>query len=585
MRNLGPEDPSHVGEYRLLGRLGEGGMGRVYLARSARGRTVAVKLVQEELAREPEFRRRFAQEVTAARRVGGEWTAPVLDADTTAHTPWVATGYVAGPSLYEVVAAEYGPLPSESVLALASGLTRALEAIHDAGLVHRDLKPSNILVTIDGPKVIDFGIARALDSVSTAGGLTRTGAVIGSPGFMSPEQVRGERVTTASDVFCLGSVLAFAATGRMPFGTDDSGAHALLFRIAQEEADLTGLEGELLELVQRCLIKDPASRPTIPELLELTAGAAAPDAPWLPAALLARLGRLAVELLDAESPQEQYAPHLQATQPAPPGQTPHRPVPYVHVPGTPPQQSPLPSQVMPQVSTPPPHLGTPPPAIGTPPPGYARRLLAPASPRALCTALVVLLSIGSVMQVVQLFFHIDLYGDLSRDGWLYSGLQGAEENDNALKGLYILLLIPTIVVWTVWFHRLRTNAEFFAPNGNRFAPGMAAGAWFIPVVYLFMPKMIANDIWKASVPAAPTGYAAAQPAGGRALLNAWWIAWLPCTVLFFWDWDREHLTADNVGVDMIQDMLTVAAGVLAILLVRKLTAMQDQRIAAALHHA
>ncbi|WP_419996750.1 protein kinase domain-containing protein [Streptomyces boninensis] len=581
MRNLGPEDPSHVGEYRLLGRLGEGGMGRVYLARSARGRTVAVKLVQEELAREPEFRRRFAQEVTAARRVGGEWTAPVLDADTTAHTPWVATGYVAGPSLYDVVATEHGPLPAESVLALASGLTRALETIHGAGLVHRDLKPSNILVTIDGPKVIDFGIARALDSVSTAGGLTRTGAVIGSPGFMSPEQVRGERVTTASDVFCLGSVLAFAATGRMPFGTHDSGAHALLFRIAQEEPDLTGLDGELLDLVRRCLVKDPAGRPTIPELLELTAGTTiGPDIPWLPAALLARLGRLAVELLDVESPQ--LAPHAQPTQTAPPGQTPHRPVPYVHIPGTPPQQMP-PSQVMPQVRTPPPHMGTPPPPVGTPLPGYARRLLAPSSPRALGTALVVLLSIGSAVQVMQLIFHLNLYGHLSEDGWLYSGLTEAEENDNAFKGLYILFLIPTIVLWTVWFHRLRTNAEYFAPNGNRFAPGMAAGSWFIPVVYLFMPKMIANDIWKASAPAAPTGYATGAP--GRGLLNAWWIVWLPTTVLFFWDWDRNHLTADNVAVDMIQDVVTVAAGVLALLLVRKLSAMQDQRITATGHHA
>ncbi|MZG12610.1 protein kinase, partial [Streptomyces sp. SID5914] len=162
MDGLKPDDPERIGRYRLLGRLGEGGMGRVYLARSDRGRTVAVKTVREELARMPDFRRRFAQEVKAAQRVGGEWTAPVLDADTEAATPWVATGYVAGPSLAEVVDRQYGPLPSPTLRVLAAGLTRALQAVHAAGLVHRDLKPSNVLVTIDGPRVIDFGIARAL---------------------------------------------------------------------------------------------------------------------------------------------------------------------------------------------------------------------------------------------------------------------------------------------------------------------------------------------------------------------------------------------------------------------------------------
>src|SRR5690606_14274327 len=162
MEALREEDPHRIGEYRLLGRLGAGGMGQVYLARSRGGRTVAVKLVREELAREPEFRRRFRHEVEAARRVGGEWTAPVLDADTEAETPWVATGYIAGPSLHTVVTHDHGPLPERSVRVLANGLAHALRAIHGAGLVHRDLKPSNVLVTIDGPKVIDFGIARAL---------------------------------------------------------------------------------------------------------------------------------------------------------------------------------------------------------------------------------------------------------------------------------------------------------------------------------------------------------------------------------------------------------------------------------------
>ena len=196
MDQLGIGDPQTIGGYRLLARLGAGGMGQVYLARSDRGRTVAVKLVREELARQEEFRARFRQEVRAARQVGGDWTAPVLDADTEAAVPWVATGYVAGPSLQQVVGHDHGALPERSVRILGAGLAYALKDIHAAGIIHRDLKPSNVLVTIDGPRVIDFGIARALETV-TDGGLTRTGALVGSPGFMAPEQVRGDRITPA----------------------------------------------------------------------------------------------------------------------------------------------------------------------------------------------------------------------------------------------------------------------------------------------------------------------------------------------------------------------------------------------------
>ncbi|GAA1156688.1 hypothetical protein GCM10009577_93000 [Streptomyces javensis] len=300
MEDLGAEDPRWIGEYRLLRRLGAGGMGRVFLAHSARGRTVAVKLVQTELAQQAEFRRRFKQEVRAAQRVGGAWTAPVLDADTEAATPWVATGYIAGPSLHAIVA-ESGRLPERTVRILAHGLTQALHDIHDAGLVHRDLKPSNVLITIDGPRVIDFGIARALETV-TDGILTRSGAVVGSPGFMSPEQVRGERVTPASDVFCLGSVLAYAATGRQPFGTADSGVHAVMYRIAQEEPDLTGLPEGLRDLVTDCLKKGPDDRPSLEALLERTAGADDDGEPWLPGTLVAQLGRHAVQLLEVETP-------------------------------------------------------------------------------------------------------------------------------------------------------------------------------------------------------------------------------------------------------------------------------------------
>ncbi|WDM15050.1 protein kinase [Streptomyces lavenduligriseus] len=310
MEKLGPGDPPAIGAYRLLARLGAGGMGQVYLARSDRGRTVAVKLVRAELAEREEFRARFRQEVHAARRVGGYWTAPVLDADTEAAVPWVATGYVAGPSLQQVVGHDHGALPERSVRILAAGLAQALADIHAAGLVHRDLKPSNVLVTIDGPRVIDFGIARALETAAPGEeGLTRTGALVGSPGFMAPEQVRGDRITPACDVFCLGSVLAFAATGSLPFGTADSGVHALMFRIAQEEPDLSGVPEGIADLVRDCLRKDPASRPSPAEILERTGmedtvtGGRSRD-PWLPSALVAQLGRHAVRLLEAEHPED-----------------------------------------------------------------------------------------------------------------------------------------------------------------------------------------------------------------------------------------------------------------------------------------
>ncbi|MEU2742412.1 serine/threonine-protein kinase [Streptomyces sp. NPDC007095] len=326
MEKLGAGEPQQIGAYRLLARLGAGGMGRVYLARSDRGRTVAVKLVREELAAQEEFRARFRQEVQAARRVGGLWTAPVLDADTEAAVPWVATGYVAGPSLQTVVGHDHGALPERSVRILAAGLAHALKDIHAAGLIHRDLKPSNVLVTIDGPRVIDFGIARALETV-TDGGLTRTGALVGSPGFMAPEQVRGDRVTPACDVFCLGSVLAYAATGALPFGAANSGVHAMMFRIAQEDPGLDGVPEGLADLVRHCLRKDPAARPGLDEILErIGAEDTVVDGrsrdPWLPSALVAQLGRHAVRLLDTENPDERPAPAPappadQATVPAP----------------------------------------------------------------------------------------------------------------------------------------------------------------------------------------------------------------------------------------------------------------------------
>ncbi|RST20876.1 serine/threonine protein kinase, partial [Streptomyces sp. WAC04770] len=303
IRPLVAGDPDRIGPYPLLGRLGAGGMGRVYLARSAGGRTVAVKVVHEEHISSGEFRARFRREIESARRVGGRYTAPVLDADPDADRPWVATGYVPGPSLEQAVR-EHGPLPAESVHALAEGLLWALRGIHAAGIVHRDLKPSNVLLTVDGPRVIDFGIARALQ-VSVESLLTSTGMVIGSPGFMAPEQILGEETGTGADVFALGCVLMYAATGQLPFGNGASNQHAVMYRIVESAPDLTGVgDAPLRELIGRCLTKKPAERPGVDVLLadigtSESPGAALRGGAWLPPQLLARLARQAAVLLDA----------------------------------------------------------------------------------------------------------------------------------------------------------------------------------------------------------------------------------------------------------------------------------------------
>ncbi|MER5773018.1 serine/threonine-protein kinase [Streptomyces sp. NPDC002039] len=335
MEPLDPADPHRIGPYRLLSRLGAGGTGQVYLARSDRGRTVAVTLVRPDLALREEFRVRFRQEVAAARRVGGDWTAPVLDADTEAEVPWFATGHVAGPSLRQAVARDFGPLPPRTVRVLATGLTHALRDIHRVGLIHRDLKPSNVLLTLDGPRVIGFGIAgaphgshgshgsRGPDGLDGTGqGSARPGMLVGSLGFTAPEQARGEPITPACDVFHLGAVLAYAATGRMPFGDAEQpgGAAGLLLRVVEAEADLTGVPADLLDLVRACLLKDPAARPTSAEVwARFGAGDTATDVralePWLPMPLVALLGRRTVALLDREDAGPDRPPPPRPTHP------------------------------------------------------------------------------------------------------------------------------------------------------------------------------------------------------------------------------------------------------------------------------
>ncbi len=274
MQPLQPEDPQLTGRYRLLARLGAGGMGRVYLGQSPGGRLVAIKVIRAELAESAEFRRRFAREVAAARTVGGMFTAPVVDANPDPPQPWLITAYIDGLSLADAVATR-GPLPVQSVQYLAAGLAEGLGAIHAAGLVHRDLKPSNVLLASDGPRIIDFGISRAMDAT----GLTMSGLVVGSPGFMSPEQAEGSAVGPASDIFSLGALLAFSATGEGPFG--EGTTPALLYRVVHGTPSTDRLPGPVRPLIEQCLSKDPRQRPTSEQILDRL-GVAEPTAGWLP---------------------------------------------------------------------------------------------------------------------------------------------------------------------------------------------------------------------------------------------------------------------------------------------------------------
>jgi serine/threonine protein kinase len=254
-------DPERIGPYVILGRLGAGAMGQVYLGRSAAGRLVAVKTIKVELAEEAGFRTRFAQEVASARRVSGMFTAAVVEADPEADLPWLATAYVPAPSLARLVKA-CGPLPVPAVRWLAAGCAEALESIHGAGLVHRDLKPSNVLVAPDGPKVIDFGVARAAERM----GLTASRGAVGTPAYMAPEQASDpSAVSVASDVYSLGATLAFAATGYPPYQGDTP--MDVLARLATEPPDLSGLPAELTELVTGCLQRVPRMRPTSSAML------------------------------------------------------------------------------------------------------------------------------------------------------------------------------------------------------------------------------------------------------------------------------------------------------------------------------
>ncbi|MFH8367036.1 N-acetylglucosamine/diacetylchitobiose ABC transporter substrate-binding protein [Streptomyces sp. NPDC018031] len=308
-KRLAADDPRRIGPFRLFGLLGGGGMGRVYLGRSPQGRTVAVKAARAELSDDPVFRRRFAREVAAARRVVGPYVAPVVDADPDAGTPWMATAYVPGVSLTDAVT-EHGPLPEPVVRLLLGGLVEALTAIHAAGLVHRDLKPSNVLLAPDGPRVIDFGIAHS----ATHSALTHTGTSLGTAGYMAPEQVTGSGpgVSGATDVFALGGVLVFAATGAGPYGAADP--QILMYRTVHEGPLLAEVPKGLRRIAERCLAKDPAARPALPELArEFGPVGPAAYAQWLPAAVSYRLLALAGEILGAAAPDDAPEEALEGT--------------------------------------------------------------------------------------------------------------------------------------------------------------------------------------------------------------------------------------------------------------------------------
>ena len=253
-------DPSQIGSFRLLGRLGEGGMGRVYLGESPGGRKVAIKVVHPLYAKDPEFRSRFAREEAAARRVGGFHTAQVVAADPNADPPWMATAYIPGPSLAAAIA-QQGPLDEAGVRKLGAALAEGLAAIHACGIIHRDLKPGNVILADDGPRIIDFGIAKSANSTS----LTAPDAVIGTLHYMSPEQLSGQRLTKQSDIFALGAILAYAATGHDPF--DASNILRLHAQILNGRPDLDPLTGDLRDIISACLAREPGDRPSTADLL------------------------------------------------------------------------------------------------------------------------------------------------------------------------------------------------------------------------------------------------------------------------------------------------------------------------------
>ncbi|MFI8185223.1 bifunctional serine/threonine-protein kinase/ABC transporter substrate-binding protein [Actinacidiphila glaucinigra] len=328
MQPLTADDPQGIGGHRLLARLGAGGMGVVYLARTTGGALVALKTIRAQHAADPAFRTRFRREVTAVRGLTGPWLVPIVAADTEAGEPWLATQFIPGPSLVEAVDS-FGALPVAAVRTLGFRLADALTAVHTAGVVHRDVKPGNVLLALDGPRLIDFGIAHAAGATA----LTAPDAVIGTPGFLAPEQAqaRAGEVGPPSDVFSLGCVLAYTASGRRPFGTGY--AAGVLLRTVHEEPDLADVPGELQALIGACLAKDPTSRPTAAEVAAALGDPRAllaremPEAPrahWLPPAVLRVVAERSARALDVPTPQRAIRQPAGADPAADPASSPTR---------------------------------------------------------------------------------------------------------------------------------------------------------------------------------------------------------------------------------------------------------------------
>ncbi|MFD3520125.1 protein kinase [Streptomyces sp. NPDC058653] len=413
---LGESDPDVVGGYRLAAVLGAGGMGKVYLSYTPGGRPIAIKVIRPEFSEDPEFRLRFQREVQSAERVQGLYTAPVIDSDTEGAQPWLATAYVPGPSLSHAVA-QHGALPLRSVLLLSVGVAEALHVIHGAGIVHRDLKPANVLLASDGPRVIDFGIARAAETTA----LTGTGVSVGTPAFMAPEQAAAGTVGPATDVFALGQIAAFAAIGSPAYGEGSS--HAVLYRIVHEDPDLSRVPAELLPLVSRCLTRDPDARPSLTEIIELC-HEISPEPlrqgeDWLPRSVAGSITeRLRLpEPARTPPPQPtvaptptQFAPQHPPTQyspqpPAPGTVNPYAPTGFSHAaptrsaPGAP-GPVPPPPHGHPTRPTSAPGYQTPPPGYHTPPPVVHAPYVPPQQPRPKRTGLIVAASVVGAIVVL-----------------------------------------------------------------------------------------------------------------------------------------------------------------------------------------
>ncbi|GGQ22124.1 protein kinase domain-containing protein [Streptosporangium pseudovulgare] len=545
-------DPAHIGSYRLHARLGGGGMGEVFLGRSPGGRLVAVKVVRPELAGNSDFRRRFASEVDAARKVGGFYTAQVVDADTDAVRPWLATAYIPGPSLHQAVD-EHGPLPLESAAVLGAGLAEGLAAVHACGMVHRDLKPGNVILSDDGPRLIDFGIARALDATSH----TQTSTVLGTAAFMSPEQAMGRDVGPPSDVFSLGCVLAFTVTGHSPFGTGP--VHAVVFRVVHADPDLQGVPASLAALVAACLAKDPAARPSLEQVLTRLTALASPDqGRWLPEALtqvIADRRTLALTALhDLATATDGGGPRTMAPPPSGHANPPGAPQPLLvnerrHMRG----RDPL-------------HSAT----------GY----------QIAAHVLLALFTLVSVSTVVHQFYVFDEAGSRYPEESDLIRLFDAYEWDATIMWLaQIVSGLGLAAAWLLWFHRVRVVAERLAPGRLRYGPSMAVYGWLIPIANLWLPKQIADDVWHASSPPGRDG--TTVPAG---LLRAWWIF---CLITFltwplFWIKWTTLLDTDSVRyryqytwetwASVAVHMLVVPTAIVTARFVRRLGAMQAARL-------